>query len=114
MPVLAIVLVLLLIVFVVLPLIGATIWLVFSTVVVGLVLGTLGRLIVPGRQSFGWLTTIAVGIGGSLIGSLLGRLLDTGGFVTLLLQVAVAAGGVIVVESQSRRQVTDGRRRLSR
>lgn len=114
MPILAVVLVLLLVVFVVLPLVGVALWLVISTVVVGLVLGALGRLVVPGRQSLGLLATAGVGIAGSFVGSLLGRLLSVGGFVTFLLQVAVAAGGVVLVESRARQLRGGGRRPLSR
>ena len=113
MSILAVVVVLLLVVFVVLPLVGVALWLVVSTVVVGLVLGALGRLVVPGRQSMGLLATAGIGIAGSFVGSLLGRLLSTGGFVTLLLQVAAAAGGVLLVENRAR-QLPGGRRPLSR
>ncbi len=114
MPIVAVVLVLLLVVFVVLPLIGVALWLVISTAVVGLILGALGRLVVPGKQSFGLLATIGIGIGGSFLGSLLGRLLTTGGFVTFLLQIAVAAGGVLLVEGSQRRKLSAGGRSLPR
>lgn len=42
-------------------------------IVVGLVVGALARLIVPGRQPIGILLTLAVGVGGSLLGWWLGR-----------------------------------------
>lgn len=41
----------------------------------GLVVGALGRLLVPGRQPMGILATILAGIGGSLIGGVIARLL---------------------------------------
>ena len=41
----------------------------------GLIIGALARLIVPGRQPFGILATAAIGVAGSIIGGLIGRLL---------------------------------------
>ena len=48
---------------------------VLGLVVGGLVIGALARLLVPGRQPLGCLGTLAVGIGGSLLGGLVGRAL---------------------------------------
>lgn len=39
----------------------------------GLIVGALGRLVVPGRQPIGILATIAVGIVGSMLGGLVAR-----------------------------------------
>lgn len=36
----------------------------------GLVVGFVARAIMPGRQNFGWLATMAIGVGGSLLGGL--------------------------------------------
>lgn len=93
---------LLIVVFVVLPLVGYAFWLVLSTAVVGLVIGALARLVVPGRHRLGLLLTMAIGIAGALVGSILGKLLPVGGVGTFLLQVAVAATGVAVVSGSSR------------
>jgi uncharacterized membrane protein YeaQ/YmgE (transglycosylase-associated protein family) len=41
----------------------------------GLIVGALGRLVVPGRQNMGCLATSLCGIGGSLVGGLIGRVL---------------------------------------
>lgn len=41
----------------------------------GLVLGVIGRLLVPGRQRMGCLATSLCGIGGALIGGVIGRLI---------------------------------------
>jgi uncharacterized membrane protein YeaQ/YmgE (transglycosylase-associated protein family) len=41
----------------------------------GLIVGALGRLIVPGRQPIGILATAGLGILGSIIGGLIGRLI---------------------------------------
>jgi uncharacterized membrane protein YeaQ/YmgE (transglycosylase-associated protein family) len=48
---------------------------VLALLVSGLIVGALGRLIVPGRQDMGCLATALCGIGGSLVGGLIGRAL---------------------------------------
>ncbi len=58
----------------------------------GLIIGAVARLIVPGRQSMGILATIGVGILGSFVGGLIGRLLFGPGYVPgFLISVAGAA-----------------------
>jgi len=56
---------------------------IIGLVITGLILGALGRLIVPGRQSMSILMTILVGIGGSLLGGFVGRAIfgRPGGFI---------------------------------
>jgi uncharacterized membrane protein YeaQ/YmgE (transglycosylase-associated protein family) len=49
------------------------IYLVISLLIGGLIIGALGRLVVPGPNPMGILATIAVGILGSLLGGLVGR-----------------------------------------
>ena len=46
------------------------------TIVVGLVVGMIGRFLVPGRDAMGWIATILLGIGGAIVGSFLGSLFD--------------------------------------
>jgi uncharacterized membrane protein YeaQ/YmgE (transglycosylase-associated protein family) len=41
----------------------------------GLIVGAVARLVVPGRESGGWLTSILIGILGSFVGGFLGRML---------------------------------------
>ena len=52
---------LLVVVFIILPLVGWAIGLVIWTAIVGIFLGALGRLIVPGYQPIGILATICCG-----------------------------------------------------
>ncbi|WP_064741738.1 GlsB/YeaQ/YmgE family stress response membrane protein [Hamadaea tsunoensis] len=47
-----------------------------SAIVIGLVVGTLGRLVIPGRQSIGILTTWLIGFGAALLGSWASNALD--------------------------------------
>jgi uncharacterized membrane protein YeaQ/YmgE (transglycosylase-associated protein family) len=44
-----------------------------SWILFGLLAGLVARLVVPGRQRLGCITTIAVGIAGALIGGLIGQ-----------------------------------------
>ena len=93
------VLVVVIVLFVVLPFIGATLASLVSTLFIGLILGALARLIVPGRQPLGCLFTSLVGVAGGLLGTLAaGRhALDTGSFGRLLLQIGAAVGLVLLL-----------------
>jgi uncharacterized membrane protein YeaQ/YmgE (transglycosylase-associated protein family) len=75
---------------------------VFSAILVGLVIGALGRLVVPGRQPIGCLLTLLLGIVGAVGGAALGRAADVDGWLVFVLQVAVAAVGVAVVAAALR------------
>lgn len=44
-------------------------------IVLGLIVGFLARLIVPGKQRLGWIATAALGIAGSYVGGTLGSLI---------------------------------------
>jgi uncharacterized membrane protein YeaQ/YmgE (transglycosylase-associated protein family) len=62
----------------------------------GLILGALARLALPGRDPMSLPQTILVGIGGSLIGGLISRLLF-GGYYGLILAFACAFGIVYLI-----------------
>ena len=47
---------------------------IIAMIVIGLIVGAIARLLVPGRQRIGWLATIVVGIVGSYVGGTLGSL----------------------------------------
>jgi uncharacterized membrane protein YeaQ/YmgE (transglycosylase-associated protein family) len=85
--------------FIVLPLFGVFLWSLVSIVVAGAIIGGLGRLIVPGRQPIGLLTTVLLGIAGSLIGGGIAHSIHLGGFLAFLLEVGTAALGVAIVSS---------------
>ena len=74
---------------------------IISAIVVGLIVGALGRLVVPGKQNIPIWLTIVVGIVAALIGTFIARILgvaDTRGFdwIELIIQIVLAAGGVIL------------------
>jgi uncharacterized membrane protein YeaQ/YmgE (transglycosylase-associated protein family) len=75
---------------------------IISAIIVGLVIGALGRLVVPGRQNIPIWLTILVGIIAAFIGTAIARafgVANTSGvdWIELLLQVLVAAVGVGLV-----------------
>lgn len=70
---------------------------ILGALVIGLVIGALGRLVLPGKQKIPIWLTIVVGIVAALIGSaIVGPLRDTNGvdWIELIVQVALAAVGV--------------------
>ena len=92
--------VVLLVMFVVFPLVGMALWALFTTIVVGLLLGALGRLVVPGRQRISLLATALAGIVGAVVGGFLGdHVVNAGWFATLLLEIGVSALLVAVMTS---------------
>ena len=43
-------------------------------IIVGFIVGLIGRAIMPGAQALGFIMTTLIGIGGSIVGGLIGRL----------------------------------------
>ena len=70
----------------------------FSALFAGLLVGALGRLVVPGRQPIGCLFTLLIGVVGAVAGTAIAK---AAGFhwwlIVLACQVGVAAVGVAVV-----------------
>ncbi|MFI9828936.1 GlsB/YeaQ/YmgE family stress response membrane protein [Streptomyces sp. NPDC051913] len=76
---------------------------VISAIVIGIVIGILGRLVIPGRQRIGILLTILVGIVAALLGSAIAAGLDvadTDGvdWIEWLIQIGLAAVGVAALD----------------
>ncbi|MFI1167527.1 GlsB/YeaQ/YmgE family stress response membrane protein [Streptomyces sp. NPDC020801] len=76
---------------------------IISAIVIGIVIGVLGRLVVPGRQHIGILWTILIGIVAALIGAAIASALgvaDTKGvdWIEWLIQIALAAVGVAALD----------------
>lgn len=73
-----------------------------TAMVIGAILGFVGRLVVPGRHAIPIWLTILVGIVAAFIGTFIARLLgvaDTSGFdfIELIIQVVVSAVGVTII-----------------
>ena len=96
-----------------------TITSIITAILIGIVVGVLGRLALPGKQPIGMLVTILVGIVAAFIGTAISRALGiptvTNGidWLELLVQVIVAALGVALVASLMGRRRTGvmGRKR---
>ncbi|WP_416981098.1 GlsB/YeaQ/YmgE family stress response membrane protein [Streptomyces sp. T028] len=80
-----------------------------SAIFIGIIIGVLGRLAVPGRQRIGLLWTIAVGIAAALVGSAIAAVLgvaDTKGvdWIEWLIQIGLAAVGVTALDRAKTRR----------
>jgi uncharacterized membrane protein YeaQ/YmgE (transglycosylase-associated protein family) len=65
---------------------------IFTALLAGIVIGALGRLIIPGRQAIGWIATFAVGLVGAVVGGFLAEGMDVESWWAILVfQVVVAA-----------------------
>lgn len=73
-------------------------------IIVGLVIGLLGRLVAPGPNPIGFFGTVAAGLGGAIVGGLVTTALVGVGhpWIALLFEVIVAAVFVSLL-SRSRR-----------
>jgi uncharacterized membrane protein YeaQ/YmgE (transglycosylase-associated protein family) len=82
---------------------------IITALIVGAVIGALGRLALPGKQNIPLWLTVVIGIVAAVIGSFIAHALgvgDTRGidWIELLIQIAFAAGGVALVAGFSGRR----------
>jgi uncharacterized membrane protein YeaQ/YmgE (transglycosylase-associated protein family) len=75
---------------------------IISALVIGLVIGALARLVLPGRQDIPIWLTIVIGALGAIVGTALAQVIGVAvtpgiDWIELVLQVAVAAIGVAAV-----------------
>jgi uncharacterized membrane protein YeaQ/YmgE (transglycosylase-associated protein family) len=76
---------------------------IISAIIIGAIIGALGRLVVPGKQSIPIWLTIVIGIVAAFIGSFIASALGYGNsnggipWILLLIQVILAAIGVAIV-----------------
>ena len=83
---------------------------IISAIIVGLIVGALGRLVVPGKQSIPIWLTIVIGIAAALVGSAIAGALgveQTNGvdWIRWAIEVGLAAVGVYFVSGASHRGV---------
>jgi uncharacterized membrane protein YeaQ/YmgE (transglycosylase-associated protein family) len=84
---------------------GSLVGLAFSLlwlVLTGLIIGALGRLVLPGRQEIGLVATALVGVAASLLGGILADLFDVGWFIQLLVAILLAAVGIALFAGSER------------
>jgi uncharacterized membrane protein YeaQ/YmgE (transglycosylase-associated protein family) len=75
---------------------------IITALIVGLIIGALGRLVVPGKQNIPIWLTLVIGVVAALLGTVIARAVgvsDTKGvdWIELLFQVVLAAIGVALV-----------------
>ncbi len=85
---------------------------IITAILVGAIIGALGRLVLPGRQNIPVWLTIVVGIAAALLGTVIANAMGvktTEGvdWIELFIQIALAAIGVAIVAGYG------GRRRLN-
>jgi uncharacterized membrane protein YeaQ/YmgE (transglycosylase-associated protein family) len=96
--------------FVILPVIGMPAWAIISTIIVGFVIGALGRLVVPGRQRVNLVIIFLAGLIGSIVGGFLGsHVLGLGWIGTTLIEIGLAAAVIAFMASPSGRRLARGR-----
>lgn len=76
---------------------------IISAIVIGIIIGVLGRLVLPGRQHIGILWTILVGIAAAFLGTAIAAGLgvaDSKGidWIEWLIQIGLAVVGVAALE----------------
>lgn len=82
-----------------------------SLLIAGLVIGALGRLVVPGYQPIGFLFTALLGVLGVMGGHALAKALDVGDIARWSMAIAIAAVLVAVVSGVGRWEKKRERRR---
>jgi uncharacterized membrane protein YeaQ/YmgE (transglycosylase-associated protein family) len=75
---------------------------IISAVVIGLIIGVLGRIVAPGRQNIPLWVTLLVGIVAALVGTAIAAAFGVAAtrgidWIGLIVQVALAAIGVAIV-----------------
>jgi uncharacterized membrane protein YeaQ/YmgE (transglycosylase-associated protein family) len=75
---------------------------IITALIIGLIIGALGRLVVPGKQNIPIWLTMVIGVVAALLGTVIANAIgvgDTKGvdWIELLFQVALAAIGVALV-----------------
>ena len=77
---------------------------ILGLILIGIVIGIIARLVIPGRQSIGVLMTVLLGIGGALVGGIVASAIGEGdifelnfvgtivGVIAAILLIAVAEG----------------------
>jgi uncharacterized membrane protein YeaQ/YmgE (transglycosylase-associated protein family) len=89
------------------------IWGILGLIGIGIVIGVLARLIVPGKQHISMVMTVVLGVAGALIGGLIASLLGTGdifelnvlGFIIAVVAAVVLVGAYAGVAGRGRSAV---------
>lgn len=77
---------------------------ILGLIVIGIVIGIIARLILPGRQHIGVLMTVLLGIGGALVGGIVASAIGEGdifelNFIGTIVGVIAAVGLIAIAEA---------------
>ena len=77
---------------------------ILGLIVIGIVIGIIARLVMPGRQHIGALMTVLLGIGGALIGGIVASAIGTGdifelNFLGTIVGIIAAVGLIAIAEA---------------
>ena len=84
---------------------------IIAALVIGLIIGVLGRIVAPGRQNIPLWLTLVVGIVAALVGTFIASAVDVAttrgiDWIELIIHVALAAIGVAIVAGLYHRRRT--------
>jgi uncharacterized membrane protein YeaQ/YmgE (transglycosylase-associated protein family) len=76
---------------------------ILGLIVIGIVIGVIARLVMPGRQNIGLLMTVLLGIGGAIVGGVVASAIGTGDIFELnilgtIVGVIAAVGLIAIAE----------------
>jgi uncharacterized membrane protein YeaQ/YmgE (transglycosylase-associated protein family) len=82
---------------------------IFTAIIIGLIIGALGRLVVPGKQNLPIWLTLVIGVVAALLGTFVAAAIgvdDTRGidWIELILQIGFAAVGVAIAAGVRQRR----------
>jgi uncharacterized membrane protein YeaQ/YmgE (transglycosylase-associated protein family) len=83
---------------------------IISAIIVGAIIGGLGRLVIRGKQNISLLMTIVIGIVAALLGTFLAVRLSVGTWIEFFIQVGLAAIGVTLYTGGGRSRGRSRRR----
>lgn len=86
---------------------------ILGLILIGIVIGILARLVLPGRQRIGMGMTVLLGIGGALVGGIVASVLGTGDIFELNILgtiVGVIAAAGLIAAAEGGRLGKGGRR----
>jgi uncharacterized membrane protein YeaQ/YmgE (transglycosylase-associated protein family) len=77
---------------------------ILGLIVIGIVIGIIARLVLPGRQHIGALMTVLLGIGGALVGGIVASAIGEGdifelNFIGTVVGIIAAVGLIAIAEA---------------
>jgi uncharacterized membrane protein YeaQ/YmgE (transglycosylase-associated protein family) len=77
---------------------------ILGLIIIGIVIGVIARLVMPGRQHIGVLMTVLLGIGGAIVGGIVASAIGTGNIFELnvlgtIVGIIAAVGLIAIAET---------------